>query len=1009
MKPYQFDETTEKYLKDCCIPFAVFQQVNGRVIPLLFSNGACELFAISRERAMDELTHHLFDNDHPDDVARLGNAVHSFAKEESDLDLLYRAKSGEGLKIVHICGRHVYLEDGTRLAVVWYMDEGAYTGDKKELFDQVMDTMLYQARKQVVNEYEPMTGLPQVNYFFRLAGATCGRMRAAGEQPVLMYFDFNDMKGYNQKHSFAKGDLLLLGLRDTLVKHFSNQNCCRLGGDHFIVLGSAAGLEEVLEEIFSDVAAINHGESAPVRVGICLNIQEDGNVGPALDLAKMAADQNRESPVSAYSYYTEELTKTMQLRSYLLENLDKALKEGWVQVYFQPLVRTVNGKVSDEEALARWIDPTLGFLSPADFVPALEESGMIYKLDLFVVEQVLAKMKTMSEKGYYIVPNSVNISRADFRACDIVKEITKRVDAAGISRDMLTIEITESAIAENLDYIREQVTNLKALGFHVWMDDYGSGYSSPDLLPSFQFDTIKLDMQFMRHFEKGEKSRIILSELIKMAMNLGMETVVEGVETAEQVEFLKEVGATKMQGFYFCRPIPLKEIYRRYEVGDQIGFENPEESGYYSKIGQVNLYDISLSSNENEGIGEYFNTLPMAIFEVGESDVAIIRCNRSYQTMLGDVFQMHNTYVRVRLDTFGNGYGALFMRTLSEVAVNGGQQIIDERTADRKKLKALIRKLAENPVNHVNAVVVIMLDISDDNEVQQALTYAGVAQALSADYINLYHVDLETEYFIEYRPDSGRGEIAEIRNGDRFFATSRKDAETYLHPDDRADFINAFTKENVVATLRAHGVFIKTYRLLTEDGWMYVNMKAIRIGKDGNHIIIGVNNVDAQMKQRAIIERLREERLVYSRICALSGEYISFYTVNPETGHYMVFNAASDYRNLGLSGEGDDFFAESLTDAQNVICKEDLPLFRERFTKENVLKEIAEKGSFHLKYGLLLKKKPHPVILKAAMTVENGEERLIVGIRNGGGVTPLKVMIQASKEKNTRHPGDRCV
>lgn len=981
MKPYQFDETIAKHLMESCIPFAVFQQVNGRVVPLLFSDGACELFAVSRERAMDELTHHLFDNDHPDDVARLGNAVLSFAKEEGELDLLYRAKSGEGLKIVHICGRHVYLEEGIRLAVVWYMDEGPYAGDKKALFDQVMDTMFFQAKKQSAQEYDSMTGLPQVNYFFRLAGETCGRMRAAGEQPALMYFDFNDMKGYNQKHSFAKGDLLLLGLRDTMVQHFSNQNCCRLGGDHFIALGSAAGLEEVLEDIFRDVGRINHGESAAVRVGICLNIPEDGNIGPAFDLAKMAADQNRESPVSAYSYYTEELTKSARLRSYVRENIDKALKEGWVQVYYQPLVRTANNKVSDEEALARWIDPALGFLSPADFIPALEEGGMVYKLDLFVVEQILAKMKEMEEKGYYIVPCSVNISRADFRSCDIVKEITKRVDAAGIKREMLTIEITESTVGSDLDYIRAQVDELKALGFHVWMDDYGSGYSSPDILPSFHFDTIKLDMQFMRQFDKGEKSRIVISELIKMAMNLGMETVVEGVETLEQVEFLKEVGATKMQGFYFCKPIPLKEIYRRYEVGDQIGFENPAESDYYAKIGRVNLYDISLSNDENEGIGEYFNTLPMAIFEVGESDVAIIRCNASYRIMLGDLFQQTNTYVRVRLDTFRSGYGSLFGQTLTHVALNGGQQIIDERTANRKKLKVLIRKLAENPVNHIDAVVVILLDISDDHDEQQALTYMSVAQALSSDYLDLYHVDLETEYFIEYKPDSDHEAIAEIRNGDQFFAASRRDAETYIHPDDRKEFIDAFTKEKVVTSLRTNGVFTKTYRLLTEEGWMYVNMKAIRIGKDGRHIIIGVNNVDAQMRQQAMIDHLREERLVYQRISALSGEYIAFYTVNPQTNHYLVFDAQEDYQRLGINREGEDFFSESMVDARTVIHQDDQDAFHKAFTKENILKEIETVGSFHMEYRLLLNGKPQPVILKAVKTLENGEERLIVGVK----------------------------
>ncbi len=981
MKAYQFDESTAKIYEASCIPFAVFQQIDKRVIPLLVSDGFCDLFGVTREEAIDQMTNHLFDHDHPDDVGRLGNAVMSFAKEEGELDLLFRAKSADGFRIFHICGRHLYLEDGTRLAVAWYMDEGGYTGDKKALFDQIMDNMLFHARKQSAQDFDAMTGLPLVNYFFRLAGETCGRIRAAGEQPAMMYFDFNDMKGYNQKHSFAQGDLLLLGLRDTMVAHFSNQNCCRLGGDHFVALASSTGLEEKLTEMFSDIAKINHGESLPVRVGICLDVPETGSVGPALDLAKMAADQNRENPVSAFSYYTEEMTKAAQLRSYVLESIDTAIEKGWVQVYYQPLIRAVNGRVCDEEALARWIDPTLGFLSPADFIPTLEEAGLVYKLDLFVVEQILKKMESMREQGYYIVPCSVNISRADFMSCDIVEEITKRVDASTIGRDMLTVEITESTVGSDLGFIKEQVDRLKELGYHVWMDDYGSGYSSPGILQNFHFDTIKLDMEFMRQFDKGEKSRIIVSELIKMAMNLGMETVVEGVETEEQVEFLKQVGATKMQGFYFCKPIPLEEIHRRYRVGDQIGFENPAEASYCSTIGRVNLYDITLSSNENEGIGEYFNTMPVAIFEIGESDVVIARCNRSYQKMLGDLFQMHNTYMRVSLDTFGNGYGSLFMRSLSEVAKNGGQRIIDEQTADRKKLKVLMRKIAENPVNHVNAVVVIMLDVSEDNEQERALTFAGVAQALSADYLNLYYVDLKTEYFVEYRPDAAHEDIVTERTGDHFFAASRKDAESYLHPEDRASFIQAFTKENVEASLREYGVFTKTYRLLTEDGFVYVSMKVIRIGEDGDHIIIGVNNVDAQMRAQATIDRLREERLVYQRISALSGEYIAFYTVDPETERFLMFDAAEDFESLGVAKEGTDFFAASLKDAQDVIYKDDLDKFKNSFTKEKILKEIEKLGSYHLNYRLIIKGRPQAVILKAAKTVEKGEERLIVGVR----------------------------
>jgi hypothetical protein len=156
-------------------------------------------------------------------------------------------------------------------------------------------------------------------------------------------------------------------------------------------------------------------------------------------------------------------------------------------------------------------------------------------------------MKKQKERGLYIVPSSVNLSRYDFDSCDIVDEITKRVDASGISRDLITIEITESVLGSNFDFMKEQINRFRSLGFQVWMDDFGSGYSSLDVLQSVRFDLVKLDMRFMKQFDNGYKSRVIVTELIKLAISLGIETVAEGVETREQVDFLKTVGCTKLQ------------------------------------------------------------------------------------------------------------------------------------------------------------------------------------------------------------------------------------------------------------------------------------------------------------------------------------------------------------------------------------------------------------------------------------------------------------------------------
>ena len=249
-------------------------------------------------------------------------------------------------------------------------------------------------------------------------------------------------------------------------------------------------------------------------------------------------------------------------RKYIIDNLDRALEEKWIEVWYQPIIRTANGRVCDEEALSRWVDPVRGLLPPDEFIPVLEKAHLIYKLDLYVVDEVLKKIRKTEEEGLYIVPQSVNLSRYDFESCDIVEEIRSRVDAAGVGNDKLTIEITESVIGSDYDYMKAQVERFHELGFNVWMDDFGSEYSSLDYLMNIPFDLIKLDKKFMDQFDSGEKTRIILTELVRMAVSLGIETICEGVETEEQYLALKELGCSYVQGYYFSKPVPPEDFDR---------------------------------------------------------------------------------------------------------------------------------------------------------------------------------------------------------------------------------------------------------------------------------------------------------------------------------------------------------------------------------------------------------------------------------------------------------------
>ena len=256
--------------------------------------------------------------------------------------------------------------------------------------------------------------------------------------------------------------------------------------------------------------------------------------------------------------YSQKQREAEKKRAYLLGNIDRAAAEGWIQVYYQPIVYSDSGEICDEEALARWIDPVEGFLSPADFISELEDAGLIYKLDLYVLEQVLIKIRSRMSAKEDIVPQSINLSRSDFETCDIVEEFRKRVDGAGVERNMISVEITEGIIGENFDYMKEQISRFQKLGFKVWIDDFGSGYSSLNVLHSVSFDLIKFDQSFTRKLSEGERGRIILRDMMKMAESLQVDTICEGVETKEQALFLKEIGCSKQQGYYYGKPRPLE-------------------------------------------------------------------------------------------------------------------------------------------------------------------------------------------------------------------------------------------------------------------------------------------------------------------------------------------------------------------------------------------------------------------------------------------------------------------
>ena len=985
MNRYQLPQQEQKALERLRQPFAIYQFVDKRVLTLVLSDGFCKLFGYDdRAQAYYDMDNNMYKDTHPDDAARIANAALRFATKGGQYEVVYRSKikDSSDYRIIHSYGEHVFTDDGSRLTHVWYSDEGIYREGRAQQRMELTESLsnaLHENSMVNANQYDNLTGLPNLSHFFELADTGRDSVRENGGTPVLIYVDFSGMKFFNTKYGFLEGDKLLRAFAKILADTFGSEHSCRISSDHFAVHTGKNGLEDKLKKLLIACGEMNDGKNLPVHIGVYVAENEQVHASVACDRAKMACTELSGRYETAVKYYSQNLSEDAAKRQYVIENLDRAIKEKWIQMYMQPIIRAVNERVCDVEALARWIDPEKGFLSPADFIPALEDARLIYKLDLYMVEQILATMKQEIAAGFYVVPHSINLSRSDFDACDIVEEIRRRVDDAGIDRSLITIEITESVIGGSFEVMKAQVERFRNLGFPVWMDDFGSGYSSLDVLQSIHFDLIKFDMSFMRKLDEGEDGKIILTELMKMATSLGVDTVCEGVETKDQVRFLREIGCSKLQGFFYSKPISFEALKAQRESNTLLPRENPQESNYFEHIGSVNLFDLSFLANMDDSVAKNtFDTVPMGIMEVNaEGDkVKYVRSNQSFRDFMRRAFRIDlsdpDREYAVPLDGPGSG----FMKAIMQSRDNNNRAFVDEKIQDGSVARTFARLIGKNPVNGREAVAIAVLSVSEPGEGE---TYADIAQALAADYYNIYLIDLDTNDYIEYSSQVGGEEMKMERHGGDFFESARRDTMTRIYEEDRAPFLELFTKENVLRDIDRQGVFTTIYRLIDTGTPMYVNMKITRM-RGGNRLILGVSIIDAHMKQLEEEKRLRQEKASLGRIAALSPDYIVLYTVDPETGRYTQYSPINEFEKIGLARQGEDFFADVILDAPKAIAPEDMERHLRALTKENMLSVIQRGEIFKHHYRIILSGQYVPASLIATMVEEDGGKKILLGV-----------------------------
>ena len=309
------------------------------------------------------------------------------------------------------------------------------------------------------------------------------------------------------------------------------------------------------------------------------------------------------------------------------DRFHEALGNGGIRAWFQPVFRSLTQQIMGAEALARWFDPDGNMLSPADFIPRLEQGGLIFELDMEILRQACALYDELRVRGTPLSRVSVNLSRLDFAREDLFEQVCSVLHAYSVPREAVSLEITESVMLEDTDAFEKVFNRFSDAGFSVWLDDFGSGYSSLNVLQNYPFDVIKFDMLFLR--KMSAKGKNMLASLISMAKTLGIHTLTEGVETNEQREFLLDIGCEAQQGFYYARPLSREALIEQIDRKPGI-LEKKEDEAYWGQIGRLNF----VNPNPLKEYAERWKSSPADYVSSYDGSIALIECGRENFTYI---------------------------------------------------------------------------------------------------------------------------------------------------------------------------------------------------------------------------------------------------------------------------------------------------------------------------------------------------------------------------------------
>lgn len=394
----------------------------------------------------------------------------------------------------------------------------------------------------------------------------------------LVAIDIEHFKLFNRWYGRDKGDVFLEKITDFLLEFQEKYDAIAgyFGADNFAVLMSdnPSQLDE-LENGCKNVALkmVNSVGFLP-SYGIYRITDKNVSSAAMYDFATVALGYSVGNYITRSCVYTPSMTHDIERDLDLITELEEALKQEHITFYLQPKVNIISKKIVGAEVLSRWIHPKKGIIPPLEFIPILEKNGFVSNLDKYIWEKVCKTARKLLDEGLKLVPVSVNVSRIDMLSIDVVEYLKQITDKYNISRDLIRIEITESAYGDNTELIQKTILKLKEYGFSIFMDDFGSGYSSLNNLKNLYLDGLKIDMKFLEIDRmEEEKGLRILESVVMMAHSIGLPVIVEGVETKKQEEYLCSLNCLFGQGFYYYKPMPLENFIEIIKDEKHVDYE----------------------------------------------------------------------------------------------------------------------------------------------------------------------------------------------------------------------------------------------------------------------------------------------------------------------------------------------------------------------------------------------------------------------------------------------------